>query len=124
MGEIVGLCIGNYEFLSRKNTFGDLLSIFSEDDLTIKEVFDKELGESITKRYFTTTVDKAKMCLDVMGHTTSKAKSLFEYHKKNYIDYLKDDFDDNMDDIMNSINKMLEDDTENEKIEDKEKEEK
>ena len=35
-----------------------------------------------------------------------------------------DDFDDNMDDIMNSINKMLEDDTENEKIEDKEKEEK
>ena len=29
---------------------------------------------------------------------------------------VKDDFDDNMDDIMNSINKMLEDDTENEKI--------
>ena len=29
---------------------------------------------------------------------------------------IKDDFDDNMDDIMNSINKMLEDDTENEKI--------
>lgn len=45
----------------------------------------------------TTTVDKAKMCLDVMGHTTSKAKSLFEYHKKNYIDYLKDDFDDKVD---------------------------
>ena len=37
---------------------------------------------------------------------------------------VKDDFDDNMDDIMNSINKMLEDDTENEKIEDKEKVEK
>ena len=43
MGEIVGLCIGSYEFLSRKNTFGDLLSIFSQDDLTIEEVFDKEL---------------------------------------------------------------------------------
>lgn len=40
MGEIVGLCIGSYEFLSRKNTFGDLLSIFSQDDLTIEEVFD------------------------------------------------------------------------------------
>ena len=26
---------------------------------------------------------------------------------------VKDDFDDNMDDIMNSINKMLENDTEN-----------
>ena len=37
---------------------------------------------------------------------------------------VKDDFDDNMDDIMNSINKILEDDTENEKIEDKEKGEK
>ena len=37
---------------------------------------------------------------------------------------VKDDFDDNMDDIKNSINKMLEDDTENEKIEDKEKGEK
>lgn len=37
---------------------------------------------------------------------------------------VKDYFDDNMDDIMNSINKMLEDDTENEKIEDKEKGEK
>ena len=38
MGEIVGLCIGSYEFLSRKNTFGDLLSIFSQDDLTIEKV--------------------------------------------------------------------------------------
>ena len=26
MGEYVGLCIGNYEFLSCKNSFGDLLS--------------------------------------------------------------------------------------------------
>ena len=97
MGEIVGLCIGSYEFLSRKNTFGDLLSIFSQDDLTIEEVFDKELDESITRRYFTTTVNNAKMCLDVMGHTTLKAKSLFEYHKKNYLDYLEDDFDDEVD---------------------------
>ena len=97
MGEIVGLCIGSYEFLSRKNTFGDLLSIFSQDDLTIEEVFDKELDESITRRYFATTVNNAKMCLDVMGHTTLKAKSLFEYHKKNYLDYLEDDFDDEVD---------------------------
>lgn len=90
MGEIVGLRIGNYNFLSCKNTFGDLLSIFSKEDLTIEEVFDEELEEYITRRYFTTTVSKAKMCLDVMGHTTSKAQSLFEYNKKNYIDYLKD----------------------------------
>ena len=90
MGEIIGLCIGNYEFLSCKNTFGDLLSIFSKEDLTIEEVLDEELDESITKRYFTMTVRKAKMCLDVMGHTISKAQRLFECHKKNYMDYLKD----------------------------------
>ena len=35
---------------------------------------------------------------------------------------IKDDFDDNMDDIMNSINKMLENDTENKEIEDTKKE--
>lgn len=41
--------------------------------------------------------NNAKMCLDVMGHTTLKAKSLFEYHKKNYLDYLEEDFDDEVD---------------------------
>ena len=35
---------------------------------------------------------------------------------------VKDDFDENMDDIMNSINKMLENDVENEKTEDTKKE--
>lgn len=88
MGEYVGLCIGNYEFLSCKNSFGDLLSIYSPDDLNIEEVFDPEINETITRRYFTTTVNKAKMCLDVMGHTLSEAKRLFEYHKRGYLGYL------------------------------------
>lgn len=35
---------------------------------------------------------------------------------------VKDDFDEKMDDIMNSINKMLENDVENEKTEDTKKE--
>lgn len=35
---------------------------------------------------------------------------------------VKDDFDDNMEDIMNSINKMLEEDAENEEVEDIKKE--
>ena len=74
MGEIVGLCIGSYEFLSRKNTFGDLLSIFSQDDLTIEEVFDKELDESITRRYFTTTVNNAKNVFRCNGTYNSKGK--------------------------------------------------
>ena len=40
------------------------------------------------------------------------------------LNFVKDDFDENMDDIMNSINKMLENDTENEDVEEKEKKEK
>ena len=90
MGEIVGLVIKNYEFLSCKNTFGDLLSIFSSRDLKIEKVFDKNIDQEVTKRYFTTTVSNAKMCLDVMGHTISKAEKLFEYHKSNYIDYIEE----------------------------------
>lgn len=35
---------------------------------------------------------------------------------------VKDDFDDNMDDIMNSINQMLENDIESEELEDTKKE--
>lgn len=97
MGEIVGLAIGNYEFLSCKNTFGDLLSIFSKEDLKIENKYDEEMEESITSRYFSTTVGKAKMCLDVMGHTISKARSLFEYHKNNYIDYLEEYSNDEVD---------------------------
>lgn len=97
MGEVVGLRIGNYDFLSYKNTFGDLLSIFSKQDLKIEEVFDGELQENITKRYFTTTVGKAKMCLDVMGHTILMAKQLFKNHKKNYMDYIDEYPDDKID---------------------------
>lgn len=97
MGEIVELAIGNYEFLSCKNTFGDLLSIFSKEDLRIENEYDEEMGEDITRRYFRTTVGKAKMCLNVMGHTISKARSLFDYHKNSYIDYLEECPDDEVD---------------------------
>ncbi len=58
--------------------------------MTIEEVFNEELQESITRRYFSMNVSKAKMCLDAMGHTISKARNVFEYHKKNYVDNLKD----------------------------------
>lgn len=36
MGEIVGLCVGNYNFLLSKNTFNDSLSIFNKENLTMK----------------------------------------------------------------------------------------
>ena len=52
MGEYVGLCIGNYEFLSCKNSFGDLLSIYSPDDLNIEEVFDLEINDGSYLFYY------------------------------------------------------------------------
>ena len=46
MGEIVGLCVGNYDFLLSKNTFNDSLSIFNKENLTIEKVFDDEIQTS------------------------------------------------------------------------------
>ena len=46
MGEIVGLCVGNYDFLLSKNTFNDSLSIFNKENLTIEKVFEDELQTS------------------------------------------------------------------------------
>ena len=46
MGEIVGLCVGNYDFLLSKNTFNDSLSIFNKENLTIEKAFDDEIQTS------------------------------------------------------------------------------
>ena len=87
MGEYVGLAIGKYNFLSYKNCFGDLLSIYSKEDLKIESAIDED-GEHFIRRYFSINVGKAKMCLDMMGHTICKAQELFEYYKEEYIEYL------------------------------------
>ncbi|ADL34607.1 hypothetical protein bpr_I1873 [Butyrivibrio proteoclasticus B316] len=89
MGEYVSITIGNYDFLQRKNTFGDLLSIFDKKELIIKETQDEE-GKKYIQRYFCTSIKNAKMCLDVMGHTISQAKVLFDNLKEAEIDYLED----------------------------------
>lgn len=90
MGEYVGISIGNYDFIQQKNTFGDLLSIFNPQELKIEDNFHED-GEKYTRRYFSKTVYQAKMCLDVMGHTLSSARSLFEYNKEEYLEYLPED---------------------------------
>ena len=72
MGEIVSIRIGSYDFLSYKNTFGDLLLPFSMRDLHLDSV--TEDGETYTRRYFLTTVVKIKKCLDALGYTIDAAK--------------------------------------------------
>ncbi|MBE5841957.1 MAG: hypothetical protein E7304_11210 [Butyrivibrio sp.] len=90
MGEYVGISIGNYDFIRQKNTFGDLLSLFSPNELTIEDCIDED-GEKYERRYFTKTVRQAKRALDVMGHTLSHSQVLFEYELQTEIEYLRDD---------------------------------
>lgn len=89
MGEYIGIRIKNHEYLSCKNSFGDLLSIFSKDDLHIEQAYDED--ETYTKRYFTTTVLKARMALDCLGHTLTAAKADFEKSKAADLEYCEDD---------------------------------
>lgn len=90
MGEYVGISIGNYDFIGQKNTFGDLLSLFSPNELTIEDCIDED-GEKYERRYFTKTVRQAKRALDVMGHTLSHSQVLFEHELQTEIEYLSDD---------------------------------
>ena len=76
MGSMVSISIGNYDFISEKNTFGDLLTIYSPED---RKVYKKsEDGETFNQYIFTTTAERAKKCLDCLGHTMDAAKISFE----------------------------------------------
>ncbi len=92
MGEYVTIKIGNYDFIASKNTFGDLLSIFSPEELILEDDCFED-GEKFTRRYFKKSVAQAKLCLDIMGHTINKARDLFEHNKESYLEYLLEDAD-------------------------------
>lgn len=87
MGEMVSISIGEYDFMSYKNTFGDLLTIFYEGDLHIVEGTD---DGDFTIRYFSTTVGRAKKCLDILGYTVDKACDTFEKNKQAEIDLINE----------------------------------
>jgi hypothetical protein len=92
MGEIVGIKIGSYDFLSYKNTFGDLLTIYCKEDRSVKECTDDD-GETNTCYSYITTVERAKKCLDSLGFTVEAAKNSFEKSKQEEIEFLEDCFD-------------------------------
>ncbi|EMS72779.1 HEPN/Toprim-associated domain-containing protein [Ruminiclostridium cellobioparum] len=92
MGEIVSISIGSYSFLSYKNTFGDLLTIFCPEDRCVKESTDDD-GEPYTNYSYITTVERAKKCLDCLGFTVEAARNSFEKSKQEEIEYLDEYFD-------------------------------
>lgn len=93
MGEYVSLKIRNHDYLSCKNSFGDLLLLFSKEDLKIEEAKDED-GETYIRRYFSTTVSRAKMFLDCLGYTVKSLKRDFENSKVEELEYLEYCMDD------------------------------
>lgn len=92
MGEYVSLTIGKADFLSRKNSFGELLLLFSPADIHFEEL-EYDDGEKGVRRYFKTTVCKAKRGLDILSHTYQDARVLFEANKQEYSEEYDDSFD-------------------------------
>lgn len=88
MGEIVGVRIHDFEYISYKNTFGDLLSIFSKEDLRIETAIDDE-GQLYQRYYFVTTVSRAKKCLDCLGHTLEAVRRDFEADKNEKLEFIE-----------------------------------
>ena len=89
MGSYAVLNIGaesSYTFMSYKNAFGDLLILFTMDDLRVKEI--EEDGAIYTKLYYTTSVKKAKQCLDLLGYTIEKARETFENSKTKSLEFI------------------------------------
>lgn len=92
MGSYVEISIGNFDFLQRKNSFGDLLSIFDKKEVIIQESRN-EYGEKYLRRYFKTSARNAKMCLDSMGHTIEQARVLFESKKREMLEASNDNLE-------------------------------
>ena len=95
MGEYVSLTIGRADFLSRKNSFGELLLLFSPEDIHFEDL-EYDDGEKGVRRYYKTTVCKAKRGLDILSHTYQEARVLFEANKQEYIESCEE-YDDSFD---------------------------
>lgn len=94
MGTIVSIVIGSYDFLSEKNTFGDLLTIFSPEDRCVKECTYDD-GETYNNYSYITTVERAKKSLDCLGFTVEAARNSFEKSKKDEIEFLDECYNGN-----------------------------
>ena len=89
MGEYVGIRIKNYDFIMYKNSFYDLLSVFSKEEIKIGVEKDDE-GEDYKKYCFVSNVYKIKLVLDSLGYTIENAKCIFEKNKAYEVEYAKE----------------------------------
>ena len=88
MGTYVSIKIGNFDFLTYKNSFGGLLFPFSQRNLTIKESIDED-GEIYTRRYFTLRIDYLKKILDSYGYSIKQSKIEFEKLKNEKLEFIQ-----------------------------------
>ena len=88
MGTYVSISIGEFDFLTSKNSFGELLLPFSSRDLRIEDAFDED-GEQYTRRYFSSTVSRLKLILDSDGFTIEVAKQNFATLKTEKLDFIQ-----------------------------------
>lgn len=88
MGTIISINIGNFDFISSKNTFSDLLMPFSNKDLALEECEDNE-GSKYTRRSFKSTVGKFIQILDSLGYSLDAAQRDFERNKTEELEYIQ-----------------------------------
>lgn len=86
MGGYCYLSIGNLNFLTSKNSFGDLLMPFSPADLSFETIED-DAGEKYTRRYFSLPVAKMIQILDSQGYTLAAATKDFSREKTDELEY-------------------------------------
>lgn len=99
MSEYAALAVGEHDFLFSRNCLGsNLLIVFNRSDKQVKKYIDED-GEERTLYCFKTSVKKAKQCLDVLGYTLSKAKSLFNEYRGEMESEFEYRFEDNYEEL-------------------------
>lgn len=83
MCETVSISIGKWDLFSCKNSFGDLLTIFSKNDLHSESIITDKVN--FTHRFLSTTVLKAKQCLDALGYTEKMARISFKFLRDKWL---------------------------------------
>ena len=97
MGTYVSISIGDYDFISSKNSFGDLLLPFSPRNLK-EEPAVYEDGDEYIRRYLSMPIGHLKLILDGLGYTIDSAKEDFSKLKKEkleFVEYCLEDSDGN-----------------------------
>ncbi len=83
MGSYAALSINNFDFITCKNSIGDLTLFFSDSDY--KEYKD---NDGCTRLQYSTSVKRAKLALDTLGYTTKSMNKLFNEYIENDLELI------------------------------------